>query len=320
MGDDELLQAFTEPGSGSEWAFWPLGDRYAGLVYSIAKRRVGDRELAGKVSQNVFAILARKAGQLGARASLAGWLQRVAVLEAAKAMRTEYRRKRKMDEYTEMTVTEEDGAPRWNHVLSLLNEALHKLLDRERDLVLQRYLEGRSYEEIANETGRTKAACAKQSSRVLTKLCGILRRHGVTISATALGAGIAAHYVRTVPAGLAQSLYQSALSASVSASPTLASTFTTIMTSTKFTTAAALISAGAAVPLSFQWANARLDLTSLGNGGSQETIEESHVSVTAKAGDRVSAEGKGTQFTKIGLQLLERELKKLPFPDREIRK
>ena len=318
MGDDELLQAFTEPGSGSEWAFRQLVDRYAGLVYSIAKRRVGDRELAEEVSQNVFAILARKAGQLDARASLAGWLQRVAVLESAKAMRTEYRRKRKMDEYTEMTVTEEDGAPRWNHVLSLLNEALHKLSDRERDLVLQRYLEGRSYKEIANETGRTKAACAKQSSRVLTKLCGILRRHGVTISAAALGAGIAAHYVRTVPAGLAQSLYQSALSASVS--PTLASTFTTIMTSTKFTTAAALISAGAAVPLSFQWANARLDLTSLGNGGSQETIEESHVSVTAKAGDRVSAEGKGTQFTKICLQLLERELKKLPFPDREIRK
>lgn len=225
-----------------------------------------------------------------------------------------------MDEYVEMTVTEEDGEPRWNHVLSLLDEALHKLSDRERDLVLQHYLEGRSYEEIAAETGRTKAACAKQSSRVLTKLCGILRRHGVTISATALGAGISAHYVRSVPAGFTQSLYQSALSASVSASPTQASTFTTIMTSTKFTTAAALISAGAALPLSFQWANVRLNSSSIGESLPRDAIEESRFLESATPSDLASSESKGTQVTKIDLQLLERELKKLPFPASEIRK
>ena len=111
MGDDELLQQYT--GLDSEQAFRTLVDRYAGLVFSIALRRTGRRELAEEIAQTVFIVLARKAKQLTPKVSLAGWLHQATMLESAKALRGEYRRKRKMDELTKMEAMTTDASHSW---------------------------------------------------------------------------------------------------------------------------------------------------------------------------------------------------------------
>ena len=97
IGDAELLRWYTE--EKSEVAFAELVRRYLDLVYSAALRQVGgDVHRAHDVSQVVFTTLARKAGSLASHPVLAGWLYTATQHAAAKAVRTEARRRAREQE------------------------------------------------------------------------------------------------------------------------------------------------------------------------------------------------------------------------------
>src|SRR5947209_17792062 len=93
MTDDaQLLRRYTE--ERAEQAFGELVTRHIDLVYSAALRVAGgDRPLAQDVTQMVFIDLARRALSLPSDVMLAGWLHRHTCYTAAKAVRTERRRK-----------------------------------------------------------------------------------------------------------------------------------------------------------------------------------------------------------------------------------
>src|SRR5277367_5257744 len=91
MSDDmALLGDFVQ--HGSEEAFAALVARHVDMVYSVALRRVRDGHLAEEITQAVFIILAQKAGRLGARTILSGWLCRTARYVAENALTMQYRR------------------------------------------------------------------------------------------------------------------------------------------------------------------------------------------------------------------------------------
>lgn len=329
MGDDQILQRYrsTDDTEVQERSFGQLVEKYASMVLSVALRRVGDRGLAEEVTQNVFAQLARKADQLDARASIAGWLHRATMLESSAALRSEYRRKRKMEEFSEFeTARREEGHPAWEEVLPKLDEALHRLADGERDIILQHYFEEKTHSEIAADTGRTEAACAKQTSRVLQKLSALLRKDGVVISAAALGAGLTANFAKAAPEGFAQSVTQAALSIANSSSAATAAAATTtptivqIMATTKLT-AAVLVAVGAAVPLTIQFANQADGATSLGDKP-PNAVSDRDAGAPPKAAALTLTEpssGDGERNPQdIDLAALARELAKFPLPASDI--
>src|ERR1700730_19043498 len=70
--DRQLLERFVE--SQEEAAFAAILDRHGPMLLGLCRRLLSDVHLADDVLQATFLVLARKAGSIRQRASLAGWL------------------------------------------------------------------------------------------------------------------------------------------------------------------------------------------------------------------------------------------------------
>ncbi len=178
MGTDEWewLQQYLL--SGSQEAFAALVGRYVDLVYNACRRQLRDPHLAEDITQSVFLVLARRAGQLKQDVILSGWLFQVARYGCANAIRIQFRRRRH----------EEAAAAigRWNmpadqsdepapamavaEMKPLLDEAVNRLKSTDRDAVLMRFFEGRSVKEIAAALRISENTASQKLSRAVIKL------------------------------------------------------------------------------------------------------------------------------------------------------
>src|ERR1700722_5462090 len=97
MSDDlTLLREYAR--RNSEAAFATLVSRHVNLVHSVALRQVRAPHLAEDITQAVFVILARKAGSIGPKTVLPGWLCRTARYVSANALTMQRRRQRREQE------------------------------------------------------------------------------------------------------------------------------------------------------------------------------------------------------------------------------
>ena len=77
MRDDELVSAFVEEEDGD--AFSEIVDRYADRIYKTALRILNDTDDAEDVLQEVFLILAMKAGTFRGESKFSTWLYTIAL-------------------------------------------------------------------------------------------------------------------------------------------------------------------------------------------------------------------------------------------------
>ncbi|MCI0541477.1 MAG: sigma-70 family RNA polymerase sigma factor [Verrucomicrobiales bacterium] len=256
--DATLLLAFVE--SRSDQAFQELVEKHLGMLLGVALRQTGDHALAEEIVQNVFAILARKAHRLEAAPTLAGWLYRTTMIECAVALRKKRAHAERMKQINERAQAQAEGESVWRDALPLLDEVMNDLSPSDRDVILMRFWERKSFRQIGEATGKSEGASQKQAERALHMLSGFFKRRGATISITALAAGFPAHLASTSPESLAGSIAQGALAAAPQLSiTTLILKSIEAMTYAKTKTAIA-VAIVASVPLGMQWnANQRLE-------------------------------------------------------------
>ena len=225
LDDHELLAEFAR--NESEAAFAALIARYVNLVYSAALRFTGNPHHAEEITQAVFIILARKAGSLRRGTVLSGWLYQTARLTAANFVKGEIRRQRREQEaYMQSTLSEPETAA-WEQIAPLLDEAMGRLGETDRNAVVLRFFENKTAQEVAAKLKLNEAAAHKRVSRAVEKLRKFFTKRGVTLSATLIAGAVSANSVQAAPVGLALTISATAVKGAA-----VAATVTTLVKGT----------------------------------------------------------------------------------------
>lgn len=182
----QLLRKFS--GERSEAAFRELVRRHSPLVYGTALRMLaGDRAAAQDVTQEVFTLLARKAGSLGG-VVLGAWLYRQTCRRASNHVRTETRRKqRELVAAAQMNPDASNDSAMIESLGGEVDAALQGLPASDRDALVLRYFEGQDFRKLGATLGTTEEAARKRVTRAVEKLATSLRKRGIAVGSAALG-------------------------------------------------------------------------------------------------------------------------------------
>jgi len=140
---------------GDEKALEILYGRYSGVVYSVARRILGDVGAAEEVLQDIFYQLWRAASSFDpARGTLAGWLLVSARNRAITRLRGSHRSA--FGEIEVEAVASKfnlESSAAVNEMMLLVRNALAALPQEQRQALELAYFEGLTHSEIAERTG-----------------------------------------------------------------------------------------------------------------------------------------------------------------------
>jgi RNA polymerase sigma-70 factor, ECF subfamily len=160
---------------GDAAAFRELYEDYRGRIYSLAIYSVGDDALAQDLVQAVFLSVFRGLGSFRFESSFSTWVYRIAHNECQN-----YHRRHRPDFVPLEAIlgASEEIDPRptsdaqhaRQECQSIIQQALMQLPSQMREAVVLRYVEGLSYEEMAEVLGCAPGTVASRLSRALTEL------------------------------------------------------------------------------------------------------------------------------------------------------
>lgn len=164
VSDEDLVLAARQ---GSRLAFATLVSRYAAPVRSVAIHIVHDRHLCEDVAQETFVSAFQRLATLRLPSLFGRWILKIARHQAIRAGQSN-RRELPLEHAAEIpcpsgaaTDASDDG--------HLMNEVM-RLPERERRMLMLRYFNGHSVEEISRITGRPVGTVTKQLSRGYARL------------------------------------------------------------------------------------------------------------------------------------------------------
>jgi RNA polymerase sigma factor (sigma-70 family) len=205
----------------SETAFAALVSRHLNLVYSVALREVRDPHLAEEVAQAAFIILARKAGALGPKTILSGWLCRTARYVSAEMLRSQRRRQTREQEAYMQSLLNDTESNAWMQIAPLLETAMAQLGEQEHNAIVLRFYEGKALKQVGVALGTGEDAARMRINRALEKLRKFFVRRGLTFSAAVIAAAVSTSAVQAAPVGLAATVTAAAVQGTAVTTSTL---------------------------------------------------------------------------------------------------
>lgn len=189
-------------------AFTCLAEKYAAMVYAVGRRITGNTHDAEDVAQAAFEALASQ--RRAPRVHLGAWLHRVATYRALNHLKAENRRTDREARYDrERPKHTEIG---WDDIYELVDEAIAALPDKQRDVVVAHYLEGKTHDAIARELGVSRPAVTQRVQAGVAGIRAALGKHGVAVPLAALGAMLVNGAEAAAPIALAAQLGKIGLS------------------------------------------------------------------------------------------------------------
>ncbi len=163
--DEELVRRFK---AGDRSAYEELAKRYEDRVFTLCLRWVGHRQVAEEVAQDVLIALYRSLSGFRGESKVSTWIYRVAVNHCKN--RRLYRQRRKHDRHEPLEgLPRDDGPSRQikaegpgtdstlhrSEAERVIHDALEKLDENFRTIIVLRDIENLSYEEISRSSTRT---------------------------------------------------------------------------------------------------------------------------------------------------------------------
>jgi RNA polymerase sigma factor (sigma-70 family) len=159
--DAELLEASRR---GERDAFAALIERYQGVVSAVSYSRTGDRALSEDVAQDTFIAAWRQLGQLREPSRLRAWLCGIARNLARKARRRTAR-ETPLDHPLVFEGANPFDAAALAESERVVREALMRVPDIYRDVLVLYYRDQRSVRDVAVALGITEAAALQRLAR-----------------------------------------------------------------------------------------------------------------------------------------------------------
>ena len=191
ISDTEALKRFAR--SGDPEAFELLTRRYSAMVLATCRRRLVAEADAEDAAQETFLKLARQASRV--RTNVAAWLHATAVgtaIDVARRATARSRAERASSSQAQASSLPEDVLC-WRESEPIIDQALSELADADRDLIVARFLAGRSQAELAQERSVSEGTISRRLRRALDSLRTKLVAGGVTLGGVgALAAALSA--------------------------------------------------------------------------------------------------------------------------------
>lgn len=190
-GLDDLAALRRYATTGDPAAFELLAHRYHAMVLATCRRVLRSEADAEDAAQQAFLQLAAHAGRV--KSNAAAWLHAAAMHTALDLHRAQDARRRAEAGAATAPVehTEPDTlTPEWRELEPRLDAALAALNDADRELIVARFLAGRSQADLAAEAGVHPGTLGRRLEKALDRLRAHLRVAGVAFPATALAVAL----------------------------------------------------------------------------------------------------------------------------------
>ena len=169
---DEQLAAEAQRERSSGPAFTALVERFRDRVWSLCFRLMGNEHDAADAAQEVLVRLFLDRAKFEGRSKYATWLHAVTVRTCLMLRRGRGRRQRRVAVVSDETIEQHAGPAKDAQTeLSIdMQEMLEILDDEDRAMVILKYAENYSYEELSDIFGHSISACKMRVSRARKKL------------------------------------------------------------------------------------------------------------------------------------------------------
>jgi len=200
LTDGQLLERFARGDAAGEAAFEALVGRHGAMVARVCRGTLDDDHDAQDAAQATFLVLARRAGSIRRRESVASWLFGVAARVSARA-RVDAARRRRLERHAAAPSTRSQ-ADDPDDLAPVLRAEVARLPEKYRAPVVLCYLEGLTCAAAAGRLGCPVGTVKVRLSRARDLLRTRLTRRGLALPAALAAAGLSARPASAAPAAL----------------------------------------------------------------------------------------------------------------------